>query len=163
MFRIKKLNNQGFAHHFLIPVIAIIVIAGIGTYIVTKSKASTLPGGGGASWKEKSADYPKDYVYGHFHDYYGMSVAYGKQYRACFTIRTEGAVPGQIKLALRSPSDTPGYYIGYSAHVTSVALKDTVYCTTPYTNKNYSSLGATAQPMDGHEYYIYKISWQVYQ
>lgn len=43
----KKLNAKGFAHHLLIPVIAVIVVAGIGTYIITKSHANQLPGGGG--------------------------------------------------------------------------------------------------------------------
>ena len=38
---IKKLDTKGFAHHFIIPVIAIVAIAGIGAYVVTRSKAAT--------------------------------------------------------------------------------------------------------------------------
>lgn len=47
--KLKKLNSHGFAHHLLIPVIAVVVVAGIGTYIITKSHANQIPGGGGTS------------------------------------------------------------------------------------------------------------------
>ncbi len=39
--KLKKLNTKGFSHHLLIPVIAIVAIAGIGAYVVTRSKAAT--------------------------------------------------------------------------------------------------------------------------
>lgn len=38
--KLNKLNAQGFSHHLLIPLIAIVVIGGIGAYIVTKPKAA---------------------------------------------------------------------------------------------------------------------------
>lgn len=47
-FRFKKLNSQGFAHHLLIPIAAIVIVAGIGTYIITKSHAMVPPTNG--SW-----------------------------------------------------------------------------------------------------------------
>lgn len=40
--KLNKLNAQGFSHHLLIPLIAIVVIGGIGAYIVTKPKASPV-------------------------------------------------------------------------------------------------------------------------
>ncbi len=39
----KKLNSKGFAHHFLIPVIAIVAVAGIGAYVVSRSNAAITP------------------------------------------------------------------------------------------------------------------------
>jgi len=36
----KRLNSKGFSHHFVIPVIAITLIGGIGAYIVTRPKAA---------------------------------------------------------------------------------------------------------------------------
>ncbi len=43
MLKIKllKSDQKGFSHHFILPLIVITVIAGIGTYIITKSKAAT--------------------------------------------------------------------------------------------------------------------------
>lgn len=40
----KKLNDQGFVHlHTLLPIlIAIVVIGGVGSYVYSKSKASTI-------------------------------------------------------------------------------------------------------------------------
>lgn len=35
----KKLNTKGFSHHFVLPILAIFIVAGIGTYMVTKSSA----------------------------------------------------------------------------------------------------------------------------
>lgn len=40
MLKIKKLNTKGFAHHLLIPVLVIFVIAGMGTYVLQRSRAS---------------------------------------------------------------------------------------------------------------------------
>lgn len=41
----KKLNQKGFSHHLIIPVLAILAVAGIGTYMVTKSKAFSYMSG----------------------------------------------------------------------------------------------------------------------
>ena len=38
---LKKLNSKGFSHHLIIPVIAIIAVAGIGAFVVTRSQAAT--------------------------------------------------------------------------------------------------------------------------
>jgi len=38
---IRKLKDNGFAHHFLLPVLAVLVVAGIGTYVINASHAAT--------------------------------------------------------------------------------------------------------------------------
>jgi hypothetical protein len=38
--KLNKLNSKGFSHHMLIPLIAIVIIGGIGAYIITKPKAA---------------------------------------------------------------------------------------------------------------------------
>ena len=37
-------NKQGVSHHFLLPLLAIIAVGGIGYYMLTASNAATLPG-----------------------------------------------------------------------------------------------------------------------
>ena len=37
----KKLNQKGFSHHLVIPVIAILLVGSIGMYLQLKSKAAT--------------------------------------------------------------------------------------------------------------------------
>jgi len=37
----RKLNGAGFAHHFLLPVLAVLVVGGIGAYILKVSSAAT--------------------------------------------------------------------------------------------------------------------------
>lgn len=39
--KLQRLNSKGFSHHLLIPVIAIVAVAGIGTYVLQRSKAAT--------------------------------------------------------------------------------------------------------------------------
>ncbi len=36
----KKLDQKGFAHHLLIPILAILVLAGTGAYFINRSKAA---------------------------------------------------------------------------------------------------------------------------
>jgi hypothetical protein len=38
----KKLNEKGFSHHLLLPVVAAVVVGGIGTYLITTSHAATF-------------------------------------------------------------------------------------------------------------------------
>lgn len=38
----KKLNAKGFSH-WILPLAAVVVIAGIGAYVLTKSKAASMP------------------------------------------------------------------------------------------------------------------------
>ena len=47
--RFTKLNSKGFSHHLILPIVAIVAIAGIGAYVVTKSKAYIAPEGDGTS------------------------------------------------------------------------------------------------------------------
>lgn len=44
MVRIKKLNKVGVSHHFLLPLLAILAVGGIGYYMLTLSNAATVPG-----------------------------------------------------------------------------------------------------------------------
>ncbi|HEY4160662.1 MAG TPA: hypothetical protein VGM08_01235 [Candidatus Saccharimonadales bacterium] len=37
----RKLDARGFAHHFLLPVVAVLVVAGIGAYVLDQSHAAT--------------------------------------------------------------------------------------------------------------------------
>lgn len=37
----KKLNAKGFSH-WILPLAAVVVIAGVGTYVITKSKAASI-------------------------------------------------------------------------------------------------------------------------
>lgn len=41
LLSIHKLNKKGFSHHFLLPVIVIVAVAGIGTYVLKVSHAAT--------------------------------------------------------------------------------------------------------------------------
>ncbi|MFZ1484077.1 MAG: peptidoglycan-binding domain-containing protein [Candidatus Saccharimonadales bacterium] len=41
----KKLNKKGFSHHLILPVLAVFAVAGIGTYMVTKSSAYSYMSG----------------------------------------------------------------------------------------------------------------------
>lgn len=43
-FRLKALNCAGFHLHFLLPIIAIVAVAGIGTYLLNNSHADPLYG-----------------------------------------------------------------------------------------------------------------------
>lgn len=45
MKNLKKLNAKGFAH-WIIPALVVVVIGGIGAYLVTQSHAQTLPSDG---------------------------------------------------------------------------------------------------------------------
>lgn len=40
--KLLKLGSRGFAHHLIIPIIAIFAVGGIGAYVVTRSKAATI-------------------------------------------------------------------------------------------------------------------------
>jgi len=42
--RLKKLTHRGVSHHFLLPVLAILAVGGIGYYMLTLSDAATVPG-----------------------------------------------------------------------------------------------------------------------
>lgn len=42
MKHLKRLNTKGFAH-WIMPVVAIVIIGGIGSYLLTKSHAASLP------------------------------------------------------------------------------------------------------------------------
>ena len=39
--KIKQLNSQGFAHHLILPVLAVFAVGGVGAYVITQSKAAT--------------------------------------------------------------------------------------------------------------------------
>ena len=39
--RPQKHNSRGFSHHFILPVIAILAVGGIGAYLTFASKAAT--------------------------------------------------------------------------------------------------------------------------
>jgi len=56
--KIKKLNNRGFSHHIILPIIAIMVIASVGTYFVMHSEAS--PSGTSTRTPGTSAFYAKN-------------------------------------------------------------------------------------------------------
>ncbi len=43
IFKKHKLNQNGFSHHFILPVLVIAVVASIGVYLLNKSKAAELP------------------------------------------------------------------------------------------------------------------------
>jgi hypothetical protein len=40
MSKLRRLNNKGFSHHLLLPVLVIMLIAAAGTYVLQKSRAS---------------------------------------------------------------------------------------------------------------------------
>lgn len=42
MFRLKRLGQQGLAHHALVPLLVVFTIAGIGAYVVSRSNANTI-------------------------------------------------------------------------------------------------------------------------
>jgi hypothetical protein len=42
--KLKSLNNAGFVHHIIVPIVTVVAIGAIGTYVIAKSHAATTFG-----------------------------------------------------------------------------------------------------------------------
>ncbi len=43
LFKKNKLNQEGFSHHLILPVLVMVAVAAIGVYLLNGSKAAELP------------------------------------------------------------------------------------------------------------------------
>jgi hypothetical protein len=85
----KKLNAKGFAH-WIIPALAVVVIGGIGTYMITASHALTpVPAGGTPTWHIVKSTGTISKVVAPYTTYtpFSYDVKNGTYYRLCMTAR----------------------------------------------------------------------------
>jgi hypothetical protein len=108
--KLKKLNSKGFAHHLLIPVAAIVIVAGIGTYIITKSHAQTIDPTG--SWHTLEAhDYDRVVSVAKNNSvFFSYTFKAGIKYRVCANLKSN--ISGKTAVGYIAPNSSATYSIG---------------------------------------------------
>lgn len=150
--KLKKLNNRGFAHHLLIPVVAIVMIAGIGTYIITKSHANTIDPGSGTWQTVKSSGNIGTVVYkGTGQNFLSYTLYKGHAYRACVTAVSYKATSSTARISPYNDYNN-SVYPTFGTTSKRVCTNKLVYSSTWTT---YVNVGASSNSI-----VVQKVEWQ---